>query len=59
MRIDDRTRFVIGGRNAPDEAADLNPNPTVIGNLYSTRAPFDINGGFYYARLQYRWGGGS
>ncbi len=56
--LDASTRLVIGGRNALDEAADRNPNPTVIGNLYSTRAPFDINGGFYYARLQYRWGGG-
>ena len=59
VRIDDRTRLVIGGRNALDGAADRNPNPTVIGNVYSTRAPFDTNGGFYYARLQYRWGSGS
>ncbi len=59
VRIDASTRLVIGGRNALDEAADLNPNPTVIGNVYSTRAPFDVNDGFYYARLQYRWGGGS
>ena len=58
VRLDASTRLVIGGRNALDGAADLNPNPTVIGNLYSTRAPFDTNGGFYYARLQYRWGGG-
>ena len=56
IRIDDSTRLVIGGRNALDGAADRNPNPTVIGNVYSTRAPFDTNGGFYYARLQYRWG---
>ena len=59
VRIDDRTRFVIGGRNALDGTADRNPNPTVIGNVYSTRAPFDTNGGFYYARLQYRWGSGN
>ena len=59
VRLDASTRLVIGGRNALDGAADRNPNPTVIGNVYSTRAPFDINGGFYYARLQYRWGGGS
>ena len=59
VRLDASTRLVIGGRNALDSAADLNPNPTAIGNLYSTRAPFDTNGGFYYARLQYRWGGGS
>ena len=58
FRVDDRTRFVIGGRNALDGTADRNPNPAVIGNVYSTRAPFDVNGGFYYARLQYRWGGG-
>ena len=56
VRIDERTRFVIGGRNALDGTADRNPNPTVIGNVYSTRAPFDTNGGFYYARLQYAWG---
>ncbi len=58
VRIDDRTRLMIGGRNALDRAAERNPNPTAIGNVYSTRAPFDTNGGFYYARLQYRWGGG-
>ena len=58
IRLDASTRLVIGGRNALDAEADLNPNPTAIGNRYSTRAPFDVNGGFYYARLQYRWGGG-
>ena len=45
-----------GGRNALNRKAGRNPNPTVIGNLYSGHAPFDVNGGFYYARLQYRWG---
>ena len=55
VRIDERTRFVIGGRNALDGTAERNPNPTAIGNVYSTRAPFDTNGGFYYARLQYSW----
>ena len=59
FRIDDRTRLVVGARNALDGTAERNPNPTVIGNVYSTRAPFDTNGGFYYARLQYRWGGGN
>ena len=58
LRIDERTRFVIGGRNALDGAADRNPNPTVIGNVYSTRAPFDTNGGFYYARFAVPVGSG-
>ncbi len=57
--IAERTRLILGGRNALDTSTGRNPNPTAIGNVYSTRAPFDANGGFYHARLQYRWGGGN
>ena len=53
----ERIRLALGARNALDTEADRNPNPERIGNLYSTRAPFDVNGRFLYARMQYRWGG--
>ena len=56
LRIGSHARLVIGSRNALDAEADRNPNPGRIGNVYSTRSPFDVNGAFYYARLQYRWG---
>ena len=52
-----RIRLALGARNALDTEADRNPNPRRIGNLYSTRAPFDVNGRFLYARMEYRLGG--
>lgn len=55
LKLGERVRVMAGGRNALNRRAARNPNPTVIGNLYSGHAPFDVNGGFYYARLQYRW----
>ena len=48
-------RLALGARNALNKTADQNPNPERIGNLYSTRAPFDVNGAFHYARLTSRW----
>ena len=50
------TRFTVGARNALDNEAGRNPNPTAIGNLFSSRAPFDTNGLYGYARFEYRWG---
>ena len=52
----DGARLAIGARNALSETGDGNPTPMRLGNLYSTRAPFDVSGAYYYARLQYRWG---
>ena len=56
MRLGDSTRLTIGARNALDNEAGRNPNATAIGNIFSTRAPFDTNGLYGYARLEYRWG---
>ncbi|MYB36925.1 MAG: TonB-dependent receptor [Gammaproteobacteria bacterium] len=55
LQFTPRTRLALGARNALNKTADQNPNPERIGNLYSTRAPFDVNGAFYYARLTHRW----
>jgi len=55
MRLSASTRFTVGARNALDNEAGRNPNPTAIGNLFSSRAPFDTNGLYGYARLEYRW----
>ncbi|MCY3964617.1 MAG: TonB-dependent receptor [Acidobacteria bacterium] len=49
-------RLAIGARNALGETGDGNPTPMRLGNLYSTRSPFDVSGAYYYSRLQYRWG---
>ena len=56
LQVTERTRLTLGARNALNRSADQNPNPERIGNLYSTRAPFDVNGAFYYARLTHHWG---
>ena len=58
MRINSSTRIAVGARNALNGQPGRNPNPTAIGNLFSSRAPFDTNGLFGYARLEYRWGVG-
>ena len=52
-------RLAIGARNALGETGKDNPTPMRLGNLYSTRTPFDVSGAYYYSRLQYRWGGGN
>ena len=57
MRLNGSTRFTVGVRNALRNEAGRNPNPTAIGNAFSSRAPFDTNGLYGYARLEYGWGG--
>ena len=54
MRLNASIRLTIGARNALDNEAGRNPNPTAIGNIFSTRAPFDTNGAYYYVRFAYR-----
>ena len=54
MRLNASIRLTIGTRNALDNEAGRNPNPTAIGNIFSTRAPFDTNGAYYYVRFAYR-----
>ena len=56
MQLNVSTRLTIGARNALDNEPGRNPNPTAIGNVFSTRAPFDTNGVYYYVRYEYRWG---
>ena len=45
----------VGGQNALNRYPEENPGATFSGNLYGPGAPFGSNGGFYYARLGYRW----
>ncbi len=58
LPVNESARFVVGARNALGEMGERNPNARDLGNLHSTRSPFDANGAFYYARLQYRWSRG-
>ena len=56
MPLNGSTRLTVGLRNALDNRAGRNPNPAAIGNVFSSLAPFDTNGLFGYARLEYGWG---
>ncbi len=56
MRLNASSRLTVGARNALNNEPGRNPNPTAIGNVFSSRAPFDTNGLYGYARLEYRWG---
>ena len=56
MRLNASTRLSIGARNALDNEAGRNPNPAAIGNIFSSRAPFDTNGVHYYIRFEHRQG---
>ena len=56
MPLNGSTRLTVGLRNALDNRAGRNPNPAAIGNVFSSLAPFDTNGLFAYARLEYGWG---
>jgi len=51
MQSSASTRLSVGVRNALDNQAGRNPNPTAIGNEFSSRAPFDTNGVNYYVRF--------
>ena len=55
-RLNPSARLTVGVRNALDGEPGRNPNPAAIGNLFSSRAPFDTNGLYGYVRLEYRWG---
>ena len=56
MRLDASSRLTVGARNALNNEPGRNPNPTAIGNVFSSRAPFDTNGLYGYVRYEYRWG---
>ena len=53
--VSDAVRLTIGSRNVLNTYPDDNPNPGRLGNRYPPGTPFGFNGGFYYARLDYRW----
>ena len=44
-----------GAQNALNRHPERNPQADRSGNLYGPNSPFGTNGGFYYARLGYRW----
>ena len=48
-----------GGQNIFNNYPEMNPGAFGgSGNLYPQSTPFGFNGGFYYLRLNYNWGGG-
>ena len=47
--------LAVGGQNALNTYPQENPGATFSGNRYGPGSPFGSNGGFYYARLGYRW----
>ena len=48
----------VGGQNVFDVLADA-PQPLidVLGSRYSPVTPWGLSGGYYYARVNYQWGG--
>ena len=54
--VADAVTLTVGSRNILNTYPDENPNAGRLGNLYPPSTPFGFNGGFYYTRLNYRWG---
>jgi len=54
--LDDDLALAVGARNVLDTYPDMNPNAGRLGNRYPPSTPFGFDGGFYYTRLDYRWG---
>ena len=50
--------LAIGGQNVFDVLSDA-PRPLidVLGSRYSPVTPWGLSGGYYYARVNYQWGG--
>ena len=53
--IGESLRLTVGGDNAFNNYPDVNPDAGFSGNRYSPTSPFGSNGGYYYARLSWRW----
>ena len=53
--IGESLRLTVGGDNAFNNYPDVNPDAGFSGNRYSPTSPFGSNGGYYYARLGWRW----
>ena len=45
----------IGAENLLDEYPDENPLAAILGDRYAVKAPYGFNGGFYYARANWRF----
>ena len=52
----DAVALAVGARNLLSTYPDMNPNAGRLGNRYPPSTPFGFDGGFYYTRLDYRWG---
>ena len=49
--------LAIGGQNVLDTFSDRNdPLAGALGVPYSQFTPWGFSGGYYYARINYRWG---
>ena len=55
LSVGESLRLTVGGDNALNRYPDNNPDASFSGNRYSPTSPFGSNGGYYYARLAYRW----
>ena len=55
--LGDAVSLAVGARNVMSTYPDMNPNAGRLGNRYPPSTPFGFDGGFYYTRLDYRWGG--
>ena len=53
--INESLTLSAGGQNALNHYPQENPGATFSGNRYGPGSPFGSNGGFYYARIGYRW----
>ena len=51
----DGLTLTAGAQNALNRHPERNPHADRAGNLYGLNSPFGTGGGFYYARLGYRW----
>ena len=54
--LSDSITLTVGGQNVFGNDPEENPIARAKGNRFSAYTPFGINGGYYYARLNYRWG---
>jgi iron complex outermembrane recepter protein len=55
MRFASGLYFAAGAQNLFDEVPDDNPYAGIAGAAYPVHAPYGFNGGFYYARVGYRF----
>ena len=53
----DGVTLSIGARNVLNTHPEDHPRASGDGNRYGTFSPFGFNGGYYYARINYGWGG--